>query len=59
MIASVSPTASNSGHTLNTLRYADMVKEMKKGEKKVHYTESDVDFLADALMLPRTQARSK
>ena len=54
MIGSVSPSASNSEHTLNTLRYADRVKEMKKGEKKSHYTESDVDFLANALMLPRT-----
>ena len=60
MIASVSPTGSNSEHTLNTLRYADRVKEMKKGgSKSNHYNESDIDFLANALMLPRTQARSK
>lgn len=30
MIACISPTLSNSEHTLNTLRYADRVKELKK-----------------------------
>ena len=59
MLACASPSASNSEHTLNTLRYADRVKEIKKGDKKHQYTENDVDFLANALMLPRTQARSK
>ncbi|CEP15784.1 hypothetical protein [Parasitella parasitica] len=32
MIATVSPNQSNSEHTLNTLRYADRVKELKNGE---------------------------
>mmetsp|Transcript_17021 Transcript_17021/g.12186 ORF Transcript_17021/g.12186 Transcript_17021/m.12186 type:complete len:137 (+) Transcript_17021:70-480(+) len=32
MIANVSPANSCSEHTLNTLRYADRVKELKKGE---------------------------
>ena len=54
MIASVSPIGSNSEHTLNTLRYADRVKEMKKPDKKNHYNQCDFDFLANALMLPRT-----
>jgi kinesin family protein 2/24 len=31
MIANISPTAGCSEHTLNTLRYADRVKELKKG----------------------------
>lgn len=31
MIATVSPNQSNSEHTLNTLRYADRVKELKNG----------------------------
>ncbi|ORX51629.1 kinesin-domain-containing protein [Hesseltinella vesiculosa] len=30
MIATISPSSSNSEHTLNTLRYADRVKELKK-----------------------------
>lgn len=32
MIATISPNQSNSEHTLNTLRYADRVKELK-GER--------------------------
>jgi len=35
MIANISPTAGCSEHTLNTLRYADRVKELKKGGKSV------------------------
>jgi len=31
MIANVSPANSCCEHTLNTLRYADRVKELKKG----------------------------
>lgn len=31
MIATVSPTANNYEHTLNTLRYADRVKELQQG----------------------------
>lgn len=31
MIANISPSSSNCEHTLNTLRYADRVKELKKG----------------------------
>lgn len=30
MIANVSPASTNSEHTLNSLRYADRVKEMKE-----------------------------
>ena len=37
MIATVSPAASSADHTVNTLRYADRVKEKKVGEQaRVH-----------------------
>lgn len=35
MIANVSPANSCVEHTLNTLRYADRVKELKKGNEGV------------------------
>ena len=49
MIANVSPTQSCCEHTLNTLRYADRVKELKKGHSK----ESGEDRMANVLMLAR------
>jgi len=60
MISCVSPGASCCEHTLNTLRYADRVKELKKetGLRKGKYGQDDIDFLANALMLPRTQANT-
>ncbi|OMJ75545.1 hypothetical protein SteCoe_25279 [Stentor coeruleus] len=51
MIANVSPGLLSCEHTLNTLRYADRVKELKKGEKGIK-----VDKLVNALMLPRQNA---
>jgi kinesin family protein 2/24 len=49
MIANVSPSNNNCEHTLNTLRYADRVKELKK----INKTKKETDSLADQLMLPR------
>jgi kinesin family member 2/24 len=43
MIANVSPCASCCEHTLNSLRYADRVKELKRDDRDK----------ADPLMLPR------
>ena len=43
MIANISPSEANCEHTLNTLRYADRVKELRKDDRKA----------AGALMLPR------
>jgi len=52
MIANVSPTASCCEHTLNTLRYADRVKELRKGPA-THSPVDQFDLLSKALMLPR------
>ena len=49
MIANVSPSNINCEHTLNTLRYADRVKELRK----INKSGKKEDSLADALMLPR------
>jgi len=54
MIGNISPCASSCEHTLNTLRYADRVKELKKpntGELETGL--SNLDLLAKQLMLPR------
>ncbi len=58
MIANVSPTAGCCEHTLNTLRYADRVKELKKGAGAATglgagTVKEQADALAQALMLPR------
>lgn len=53
MIGNIAPSFSCCEHTLNTLRYADRVKELKKeggsGQRKI----SSEDSLAKQLMLPR------
>lgn len=53
MIANVSPTASCCEHTLNTLRYADRVKELRKGGASSHAPVDHFDQLSKELMLPR------
>lgn len=54
MIANVSPTQSCCEHTLNTLRYADRVKELKKGGgSSESHPLNQFDLLSKALMLPR------
>jgi len=53
MIANVSPTQTCCEHTLNTLRYADRVKELKKGDKEAERPTNPEDQLAKALMLAR------
>jgi kinesin family protein 2/24 len=49
MIGNISPGSGSCENTLNTLRYADRVKELKKGGNEV----SKEDRLAKELMLPR------
>lgn len=53
MIANVSPGLSCSEHTLNTLRYADCVKELKKMKQP---PVNKKDQLAQMLMLPRQRS---
>ncbi|KAG2177765.1 hypothetical protein INT43_003012 [Umbelopsis isabellina] len=50
MIATISPNQSNSEHTLNTLRYADRVKELKGERERRPYSEnlSDEHYMAAA-----------
>ena len=47
MIATVSPNIGNSEHTLNTLRYADRVKELKSDGREDFYDDDDDQILLD------------
>lgn len=55
MIGNINPCQSQSEHTLNTLRYADRVKELKKPSNNQELDEqlTKLDKLADQLMLSR------
>jgi kinesin family protein 2/24 len=55
MIANISPCASCAEHTLNTLRYADRVKELKK-EKNVEERDPN-EVMANLLMMPRQHSK--
>jgi kinesin family protein 2/24 len=55
MIGNISPCAMSCEHTLNTLRYADRVKELKKPPGEINSNLSQLDLLAQQLMLPRQQ----
>ena len=58
MIGNISPGKISCEHSLNTLRYADRVKELKKGGGG-SVGLSKEDKLAKQLMLPRMNANSK
>ena len=62
MIANVSPCLSCSEHTLNTLRYADRVKELRKDRNDKEYlAKEDKDpseVLAQMLMMPRQHTKT-
>lgn len=56
MIANISPASNCCEHTLNTLRYADRVKELKKDNNGL---KSKEDKLSKELMLARQQKNTK
>jgi kinesin family protein 2/24 len=58
MIANISPCSSCAEHTLNTLRYADRVKELKK-EKNVNDERDPNEVMANLLMMPRQHSNIK
>ena len=61
MIANVSPANSCCEHTLNTLRYADRVKELKKGNEGggPPVKQSKEDLKNKELMLARQAGNTK
>jgi len=54
MIGNINPCQTNCEHTLNTLRYADRVKELKKQGCEDY---GPGDKLSKELMLPRNQSK--
>ena len=61
MIANISPCLSSTEHTLNTLRYADRVKELKKdcnGNGSYDMNNGDQqDMTNRAMMMPRQHSK--
>jgi kinesin family protein 2/24 len=60
MIANISPCLSCVEHTLNTLRYADRVKELRRDkEERVRENVQDPnEMLANILMMPRLHSKT-
>lgn len=57
MIANISPASSSCEHTLNTLRYGDRVKELKKGDEKKPLTKAERQ--SREMMLARNNKNTK
>jgi hypothetical protein len=57
MIANISPASTSCEHTLNTLRYADRVKELKKDASGKPLSKEDK--LSKELMLARNEKNSR
>ena len=51
MIANISPSSSCNEHTLNTLRYADRVKELRKEKNELSSEKDPSDLMAQILLL--------
>jgi kinesin family protein 2/24 len=62
MVANISPCLSCSEHTLNTLRYSDRVKELRKDKsERETYTKEEKDpsdLFAQMLMMPRQHGKT-
>lgn len=62
MIANISPCLSCSEHTLNTLRYADRVKELRKDKNDnvpiTNVRNDPSEMLANMLMMPRQHTKT-
>ncbi len=59
MIGNISPCGLSCEHTLNTLRYADRVKELKKPNNTEFNTQlTYLDNLSRQLMLPRQDSKT-
>lgn len=62
MIANVSPCLSCSEHTLNTLRYADRVKELRKDrserDNQLNSEKDPQEVLAQLMMMPRQHTKT-
>ncbi len=63
MFANISPSLSCSEHTLNTLRYADRVKELRKekAERETYNQNGEKDpseILAQMMMMPREHSKT-
>lgn len=58
MIGNISPNSSSSENTLNTLKYADRVKELKRAKEQPFNLEK-IDQLERELMLPRNGLQLK
>lgn len=60
MIGNISPNSTSSENTLNTLKYADRVKELKRPYKEMQMVQMDnLDQLSRELMLPRQMVNHK
>ena len=61
MIGNISPGTNSCEHTLNTLRYADRVKELKKAPTPFdhNHQQTQLDILSQQLMLPRQSSKLK